>query len=169
MLLLVLVEEALSAHEYHITHGTAIIMLVGTQIFVGLAILYAYKKYANAGVRVPDGTSSMEHSFIYKLLINQYYIPYLFEVCIVQPYRGISAIFWEVDKKVVDGIVDGIAGIIYNTGENTRDMQSGNLSTMLQWMVAGIVGLLALAVVFGIAARYSDEIMPFLSSLGVSI
>jgi NADH-quinone oxidoreductase subunit L len=34
-------------------------------------------------------------------------------------------------------------------------------------MVAGLVGLLSLAVVFGLAVRYSDEIVAILSGLGV--
>jgi NADH-quinone oxidoreductase subunit L len=46
-------------------------------------------------------------------------------------------------------------------------MQSGNLSTMLKWMVAGTVMLLSFAVVFGLAVRYSDEILAILSGLGV--
>jgi NADH-quinone oxidoreductase subunit L len=164
-----MVEEILNAHEYHIhSHTTLWIMLVGTQIFVGLAILYAYKKYARNGIKVPDGTSATENSFMYKLLLNQYYIPYAYEEYLVKPYREISAILWnKVDLKVVDATVDGIAKVIYATGENTRDMQSGNLSTMLKWMVAGTVGLLSLAVVFGLAVRYSDEIATILSGLGV--
>jgi NADH-quinone oxidoreductase subunit L len=165
-----MVEEILSAHEYHIhSHVTVWIMLLGTQIFVGLAILYAYKKYARSGITVPDGTSEMENSFIYKLLINQYYIPYFYEEYIVKPYRELSKAFWtEVDLKVVDATVDGIAGVIYGTGEKTRTMQSGNLSTMLKWMVVGLVVLLSFAVVFGLAVRYSDEIAPILSGLGVN-
>jgi len=164
-----MVEEILNAHEYHIhSHTTLWIMLVGTQIFVGLAILYAYKKYARPGIKVPDGTSATENSFIYKLLLNQYYIPYFYEEYLVKPYREISEIFWhKIDLKIVDATVDGVAKIIYATGENTRDMQSGNLSTMLKWMVAGTVGLLSLAVVFGLAVRYSDEIVTILSGLGV--
>jgi NADH-quinone oxidoreductase subunit L len=164
-----MVEEILSATEYHIhSHVTLWIMLVGTQVFVALAILYAYKKYANAKVTVPDGTSAIENSFVYKLLYNQYYIPHFYEEYLVKPYREISDVFWnKVDLKIVDASVDGIAGIIYGTGEKTRDMQSGNLSTMLKWMVAGLVGLLSLAVVFGLAVRYSDTILPILSGLGV--
>ena len=46
-------------------------------------------------------------------------------------------------------------------------MQSGNLSTMLKWMVAGTIAMLSLAVVFGLAVRYSDEIKIILSGLGV--
>jgi NADH-quinone oxidoreductase subunit L len=164
-----MVEEILNAHEYHIhSHTTLWIMLVGTQIFVALAILYAYKKYARDGIKVPDGTSATENSFIYKLLINQYYIPYFYEEYLVKPYRALSEQFWtKVDMKVVDATVDGIANAIYSTGENTRDMQSGNLSTMLKWMVVGLVGLLSLAVVFGLAVRYSDGIGSILSGLGV--
>ena len=162
-----MVEEILGATEYHIhSHTTLWIMLVGTQVFVGIAIMYAYKKYMSQH-SVPDGTSPMENSFMYKLLINQYYIPYGYEEYIVKPYNELSAVLWKVDQKVVDATVDGIANIFYSTGENTRDMQSGNLSTMLKWMVAGTVVLLSFAVVFGLAARYSDEILAILSGLGV--
>jgi len=154
--------------EYHLhSELTYWIMTIGTQLFVAAAIMYAYKKYAYSPVTVPDGTSKMENSFIYKLLKNQYYIPYAYEEFAVKPYRELSAVMWKIDNTVVDATVDGIANFIYATGENTRDMQSGNLSTMLKWMVAGTVGLLSLAVVFGLAARYSDEILAILSGLGV--
>ncbi|NPA60254.1 MAG: NADH-quinone oxidoreductase subunit L [Epsilonproteobacteria bacterium] len=150
-----MVEEVLSAHEYHIhSHLVYWIMTIGTQVFVILCIAYAYKKYAHFKIKVPDGTSRMENSFMYKLLINQWYIPYFYEEYIVKSYRELSTIFWkEIDQKVVDASVDGIANVFYSTGEKTRTMQSGNLSTMLKWMVAGLVALLSLAVVFGLAMR----------------
>jgi len=164
-----MVTALLPATEYHIhNHLVYWVMTIGTQVFVILAIVYAYKKYANSKVTVPDGTSAMENSFGYKLLINQYYIPYFYEEYIVKSYRELSKIFWkQVDLKIVDATVDGIAGVLYSTGERTRDMQSGNLSTMLKWMVAGTIGLLSLAVVFGLAVRYSDAILAILSGLGV--
>ena len=159
----------LPATEYHVHNHTVYwIMTIGTQLFVGLSIFFAYKKYMSRDIKIPDGTSKMENSFAYKLLINQYYIPYFYEEYLVKPYRELSTILWEkVDMKIVDASVDGIANIFYSTGEKTRDMQSGNLSTMLKWMVAGTVALLSLAVVFGLAARYSDEIKTILSGLGV--
>jgi NADH-quinone oxidoreductase subunit L len=161
--------ELLPSTEYHIhSHVTYWIMTIGTQAFVALAIIYAYKKYTDYRISVPDGTSKMENSFMYRLLLNQYYIPYAYETYIVTPYRELSELFWtHVDMKIVDATVDGIAGIVYNTGESTRTMQSGNLSTMLKWMVVGLVGLLSLAVVYGLAVRYSDEIVAILSGLGV--
>jgi NADH-quinone oxidoreductase subunit L len=143
-------------------------MTIGTQLFVILSIAFAYKKYMSKDIKVPDGTSKMENRFCYKLLKNQYYIPHFYEEFFVKPYRELSTLFWEkIDMKVVDATVDGVAKILYSTGENTRGMQSGNLSTMLKWMVAGLIGLLSLAVVFGLAARYSAEINTILSGLGV--
>ncbi len=164
-----MVTAMLPATEYHL-HSvvTYWIMTIGTQLFVILAIAFAYKKYANNKVKVPDGTSKIENNLCYKVLSNQYYIPYIYEEYLVKPYRELSSVFWkEVDMKVVDATVDGIAGIIYSSGEKTRVMQSGNLSTMLKWMVTGVIILLSLAVVFGLTARYSGEIKAILSGLGV--
>ncbi|QSZ40950.1 NADH-quinone oxidoreductase subunit L [Sulfurimonas aquatica] len=164
-----MVTQLLPGTEYHVHSATTYwIMTIGTQLFVMASIFFAYKKYMSKDIKVPDGTSAMENSFKYKLLINQYYIPYFYEEYIVKSYRELSVIFWkQIDQKIVDATVDGIAGIIYSTGKNTRQMQSGNLSTMLTWMVAGTVALLSLAVVFGLAVKYSDEIKTILSGLGV--
>jgi NADH-quinone oxidoreductase subunit L len=164
-----MVTAVLPATEYHV-HSQIVywIMTIGTQLFVIAAIAYAYKKYAFSEVTVPDGTSAMENSFGYKLLKNQYYIPQFYENYFVKPYREMSHGFWkEIDMLVVDASVDGIANFFYSTGEETRGMQSGNLSTMLKWMVVGIVVMLSLAVVFGLAARYFGGIPAILSGLGV--
>ena len=164
-----MVTQLLPATEYHVHSAvTYWIMTIGTQLFVILAIFFAYKKYMSSDVKVPDGTSKMENSFAYKLLINQYYIPYFYEEYLVKPYRELSTVLWkQVDMKIVDATVDGIAGVLYKTGDTTRTMQSGNLSTMLKWMVAGLVALLSLAVVFGLAVKHMDEIKMILSGLGV--
>ena len=75
-----MVTQLLPATEYHVHSATTYwIMTIGTQLFVMLAIFFAYKKYMSSDVKVPDGTSKMENSFAYKLLINQYYIPYFYE------------------------------------------------------------------------------------------
>ncbi|WP_298691906.1 NADH-quinone oxidoreductase subunit L [uncultured Sulfuricurvum sp.] len=144
-----LVINLLPAGMYHVHSQAAYwIMTIGTQLFVILAIVYAYKKYSNWN-SVPDGSSAMEKSFFYNLLYNQYYIPKMYDEVFAKPYRELSKIAWkEIDLKIVDATVDMIANTIYKTGENTRDIQNGNLSTMLRWMVFGLVVLLALAVAF---------------------
>ncbi|MDP1785026.1 MAG: NADH-quinone oxidoreductase subunit L [Sulfuricurvum sp.] len=144
-----LVTNLLPAVEYHIHHPMTYWMItIGTQLFVILAVLLAYKKYASWS-SVPDGTSKLENCFCYKLLSNQYYIPKLYEELFSKPYRELSRIAWkQIDLKIVDATVDGIANLIYQTGEKTHTMQNGNLSSMLRWMVIGLVVLLVLAVAF---------------------
>jgi NADH-quinone oxidoreductase subunit L len=144
-----LVIEMLPDTQYHV-HNAALYwsMIIGTQLFVMAAILYAYKKYSNWS-SVPDGSSKMENRFCYKLLSNQYYIPKFYEEVFSKPYAELSRIAWkQIDLKIVDATVDGIANVIYKTGENTRDIQNGNLSSMLRWMVVGLVVLVTLAVAF---------------------
>ncbi len=145
-----MVTQLLPATEYHIhSQLTYWIMTIGTQLFVILVIIYAYKKY-----QVAKEDLELEKRFYYKILINQYYIPYFYQKCLIEPYRALSGFFWKgIDQKIVDASVDGIANIVYSTGEKTRTMQDGNLSTMLKWMVAGIVIILSLAVVFVITVK----------------
>jgi len=161
--------ELLPAGEFEIhSHLIEWLMIIGTQAYVILAIVYAYKKYAHNRIVVPDGTSKMENSIFYKILYNQYYIPYAYEEYFVKPYRELSTLFWEkIDLKIVDASVDGIAKCLYDAGDKTRNIQDGNLSTMLKWMVIGVVLLLSLAVIFGLVAQNSDKIMVILSNVGV--
>jgi NADH-quinone oxidoreductase subunit L len=104
----------------------------------------AYKKYANGLKR----DEKCENSFIYKLLSNQYYIPKLYEEVITKPYAMISEHLWkDIDMKIVDASVDGIAKFIYNSGDGARKMQTGNLSNYLNWMAVGSVILLVIAAI----------------------
>lgn len=141
-----MVTNLLPAMTYHIhNHTTFWIMTIGTQLFVIAAIVYAYKKYAKA-VKVDK---KVESGLLYQLLYNQYYIPKIYDEVFSKPYLKLSKLAWkEIDLKIVDATVDGIANVIYQTGEKTHTMQNGNLSSMLRWMVIGLVVLLVLAVAF---------------------
>ncbi len=140
-----MVTQLLPATEYHV-HSPVVfwIMIIGTQLFVGAAIAYAYAKYTK---KLPS--KKWEERFCYKLLFNQYFIPKIYEEIFIKPYRELSTIFWkQIDMKIVDATVDLIGNTFYKTAQATHGMQNGNLSTMLRWMVAGTVILLLLAVAF---------------------
>ena len=141
-----MVTQLLPATEYHIhSPVTFWIMVIGTQLFVGAAIAFAYSKYMKQKAFDPK----IESRFCYKVLFNQYYIPKFYDEFFSKPYAELSKIFWkQIDLKVVDATVDLVATTFYKTGEKTHGMQNGNLSTMLRWMVAGTLILLVLAVAF---------------------
>ena len=153
-----MVTAMLPAGEYHVhNHLVYWIMTIGTQLFVIAAIVYAYKKYQNAKV-----DKKVESGVLYQLLYNQYYIPKIYDEVFSKPYAELSKMMWKVDNTIVDATVDGLAGIFYGTAKNTHTMQDGNLSSMLKWMVVGLVALLVSAAVFIGIVTNADAIMKLL-------
>ncbi len=114
---------------------------------LGLAIssiLFAVYKYKTGGF-----SKKVEEYPIYKLLLNQYYIPEFYNKCIIKPYMAIASFLWlKIDVAIVDKTVDTIAKVLYDGGDKARVMQSGNLSNMLRLMVFGLLVLLLLVVIF---------------------
>ncbi|MFC2074494.1 NADH-quinone oxidoreductase subunit L [Campylobacterota bacterium] len=153
-----MVTAMLPAGEYHVHSAvTYWIMTIGTQLFVIAAIVYAYRKYENAKI-----DKKVESGFFYQLLFNQYYIPRIYDEVFSKPYAELSKMLWKVDNTVVDATVDGIANVFYGTGKATHTMQDGNLSSMLKWMVVGLVALLVSAAVFIGIVTNADAIMKLL-------
>ena len=138
------VQYEMSDHTHHLAIYLALMV-----IFIVLAsITFAYLKYARTGEKAWKRDEEVENGFFYKLLINQYYVPKFYEEFISKPYRMVSEKFWtEVDLKIVDASVDGIAKFFYYTGDKTRSMQTGNLSNYLNWMAVGGVILLGVAAI----------------------
>jgi len=134
--------------EYFFTDGThsmvPLLIVLTLAVAIG-GILVAVLKYRGEGPKKPTNTEG----FFYKLLINQYYIPVLYERFITKPYAKMSDVAWSIDMKVVDATVDTIANTIYGSGETARGLQTGNLSKMLRLMAAGVAALLVAAVVYG--------------------
>jgi NADH-quinone oxidoreductase subunit L len=131
-------EYHMSEHTHHIAWALGLAVI----LFAVGGIILAYIKY-NKGLKRNE---KLENSFVYQLLANQYYIPILYEKMISKPYAALSKFSWGVlDQKVVDATVDGIGNVIKTTGDNTRKMQTGNLSDYLRWMAGGAVLLVVIA------------------------
>ncbi len=136
----------------HETHHIAWILGLLVLVVAVTGIIIAYLKYARKGEKAFKQDKKIESGFLYKLLINQYYVPQFYVEFIIKPYGAISEKFWAIDKAIVDGTVDLIAKVIYKTGDSSRSMQNGNLSSYLNWMGAGALLLVlasAIAAVIG--------------------
>jgi NADH-quinone oxidoreductase subunit L len=133
-------EYHMSEHTHHLAWLLGLVVLV----FAVGGIVLAYKKYYGGLQR----DEALESTPLYQLLANQYYIPKFYEAFITKPYAMLSEIMWkEIDMKIVDTTVDGIAKFLYKSGDSSRKMQTGNLSTYLNWMAVGSVLLLVVAVI----------------------
>ncbi len=144
-----MITKALPELEIHVSDATLYALIAVTTAIALGGILFAVFKHKKDGTYFSE---SLKNRFCYKLLANQYYIPHFLENVITKPYLAMSRFSWkEIDLKVVDTIVDGIAKMVYKTGEESRPIQSGNLSKALTLMVIGLTVILVVSIFFGLA------------------
>jgi NADH-quinone oxidoreductase subunit L len=132
-----MVTNTLPELEIHVSHSTLWILIIITSAIALGGIAFAVFRYLKHGTYFSEG---LKDGFLYTLLANQYYIPYMLENLINKPYLAMSRFSWkEIDLKIVDTIVDAIAKAFYRTGDEARVMHSGNLSGSLKWMAFGLM------------------------------
>ena len=139
--------QLLPAFHPHVSDSTNLMLMIVTISVSFLGMGFAYFKFQKDGKYFGD---KLKHRFCYKLLANQYYFPHLIEAMINKPYLALSKFSWkEIDMKIIDTIVDGIASGIRSGGQEARVVQTSNLSKALKLMAGGVVVLLILVLVFG--------------------
>jgi len=75
----------------------------------------------------------------HSVLLHKYYVDELYDAVIVHPMEWISEkILWKgVDAAGIDGVVNGMAQLARDAGQETRQVQSGNGRSYASWLVAG--------------------------------
>jgi NADH-quinone oxidoreductase subunit L len=141
-----MVTKILPELDVHVNTTTFYSLIAATTAIALAGIALAVFKFNKDGEYY---SRKFKNKFIYKLLVNQYYLPHFWDFVICKSYRALSKFSWkEIDIKIIDTIVDGIANRIIDGSEIGTSMQSGNLSSSLKWMGFGIVVLLILVLVF---------------------
>jgi NADH-quinone oxidoreductase subunit L len=109
-------------------------MLLGGTI-VGLIIIYFVTK-KNYAVDKIDG----EYTGIKKWLADKWYVDELYETIIIKPIQSIGAFFNNViEKKGIDGMVNGVGKAVNYGGRQIRLLQSGHVGSYVLLMVIGIL------------------------------
>jgi NADH-quinone oxidoreductase subunit L len=116
--------------------------LMGVSVLAALgATLYAYMKYVkNAHVPVAD---EGKRSLLAKISYNKFYLDEIYDAIIRKPLDVLSAFFYRIiDKKLIDGLVNGLGWTANEGSKGLRLLQSGNVGFYIFMMVFGIVALL---------------------------
>jgi NADH-quinone oxidoreductase subunit L len=109
-------------------------MLLGGTI-VGLIIIYFVTK-KNYAVDKIDG----EYKGIKKWLADKWYVDELYETIIIKPIQSIGTFFNNViEKKGIDGMVNGVGKAVNYGGRQIRLLQSGHVGSYVLLMVIGIL------------------------------
>ncbi|UCD34687.1 MAG: NADH-quinone oxidoreductase subunit L [Nitrospiraceae bacterium] len=129
--------------EGHGTHAEEY-MVMGASIFVALLGWFvAHRMY----VKTPELPRKLGASLqpVYNLLLNKYYVDELYSKTLVQPVlRAADRIILGFDTYVIEGIVNGVPGLIGAFSRKLREVQTGMLSNYALVMALGalcIVGI----------------------------
>ena len=73
---------------------------------------------------------------LYTLLVNKYYVDEIYAAAIVRPLLWISTnVLWHVvDERIIDGVVNGTASTLRESGSHLRELQSGNARSYASWV-----------------------------------
>ena len=131
----------IAQHELGLDHITEF-ALMGVSVLAALgATLYAYTKYVkNAHVPVAD---EGKRSLFAKISYNKFYLDEIYDATIRKPLDAFSTFFYRIiDKKLIDGLVNGLGFTANEGSKGLRLLQSGNVGFYIFMMVFGIVALL---------------------------
>jgi NADH-quinone oxidoreductase subunit L len=127
--------------------STTELIFSGTAFAVSLLGLllawYLYYKRRDLPARMAKGFGSF-----YTLVLNKYKIDELYGAVIIHPLISLSTnVLWKgIDKRLIDGAVDGGAAGAQQTSEALRKMQSGNIRSYAGWVAVGATAVIAFMV-----------------------
>jgi len=125
-------------------HGSlfAEYLLMGISVTIALiGIFLAYTMYIKKR-DIPEKLAN-SYPFLYRLLLNKWYVDELYELTVIKPIHGFSILLWKgVDVAIVDGIVNGVARIIGWFSGVVRYVQSGYVQSYAVSVVLGTVVLI---------------------------
>jgi NADH-quinone oxidoreductase subunit L len=128
-------------HELGLEHNVEYLLMGVSVAAAVLATIYAYIKYVK-NAHVPAGDAE-RRSVLAKISYNKFYLDELYDAIIRKPLDSISRFFYRiVDKKLIDGLVNGFGWTATEGSKGLRLLQSGNVGFYIFMMVFGIVALL---------------------------
>jgi len=108
-------------------------------IAIGIALIgffIAYKLY----IKSPEAPARIAEKagFVYRTVLNKYYVDEIYHASIIKPFFRISDFFWKIfDVKIIDGIVNGTSALFQGTSQVLRKVQSGYVQ---EYIVVFILG-----------------------------
>jgi NADH-quinone oxidoreductase subunit L len=123
-------------------HGgaTAIMLLILSVIVVFAGIVLAWLLYGAAPVRADEIGRS--RTVVQRLLLNAWYVDWLYDRAIVRPLFALSDFFARIfDTRVVDGAVNGLGRSVVAWAQSLRRLQTGYVVNYALTMLAGAVAI----------------------------
>ncbi len=118
--------------------------LLGISVIAGvLGIALAYMMYAKPST-IPQKIAG-QFKLLYSISLNKWFFDEFYDLVFVKPTMFLSFLLWrEVDKGVIDGIVNGVADFCQSSAVAIRRVQTGQLQNYALVMALGLFGMISL-------------------------
>ena len=129
-------------HQTTLSHATEYMLMGGAVVLILAVISMAYFKYKNYEPKE-------ESSSFGKTLENKWYVDEFYNSILVKPLQAIAAFFNTiVEKKGIDGMVNGVGKVVNYGSRQIRLLQSGQIGNYVLLMVLGILVLFIIQLFF---------------------
>jgi NADH-quinone oxidoreductase subunit L len=129
-------------HQTTLSHATEYMLMGGAVVLILAVISWAYFKFKNYEPKE-------ETSAFGKILENKWYVDELYNSILVKPLQAIAAFFNTiVEKKGIDGMVNGVGKAVNYGSRQIRLLQSGQIGNYVLLMVLGILVLFIIQLFF---------------------
>jgi NADH-quinone oxidoreductase subunit L len=127
--------------------GLAGFMLLVLSIVVALAgIVLAWFLYMSSPVRAE--AIGRPRTFVHRLLLNAWYVDWLYDRLVVRPLFALSGFLASViDLRVIDGAVNGVGRAVVTWASGFRRLQTGYVVNYALTMLAGAVAIVGFLLV----------------------
>lgn len=115
-------------------HQTEFILMGVTAILSVIVSIWAWKKYKDKTTFAP------EVSGLTRVIKNKFYVDEIYDFIFVKPYRSLAGFLDNIiDKKGIDGVVNGVGRSVNYGSRQLRLLQSGQVGSYLLLMVIGML------------------------------
>lgn len=122
--------------QHTLSHSTEYALMTASVIGALIGLYIAWKKYA------AYQKSDAPETGLGKILANKWYVDELYDAIIVKPMYAFGNFLNNVvEKKGIDGLVNGTGKLVNYSSRQVRWLQSGQVGAYILLMVLGILGL----------------------------
>lgn len=134
--------------EAAIAGGLSEEALKGLSIAVGVVGIFVAWMFYGRESSIP-ASLARNFGFLYRFSLHKWYFDEAYDALFVRSSFMVARLFWqELDKGLIDGIVNGVAVFFRGSATSLRRYQTGQIQNYAMVMAIGVFGLVALYLVF---------------------
>jgi NADH-quinone oxidoreductase subunit L len=132
---------AQAAEEHHVSMETTLAFGAASTLVALAGIGLAWLIYARQAIPAPEAQASA----LYRFLRDKWHWDDLYNNLIVRPLRDLAYALWRVvDVRIIDGTVNGVAGLIGAVAQRLRLVQTGLVTNYALAIALGMVVLVGI-------------------------